>query len=56
MHKVWIADDDQAIRLVLEESLKNAGFEAKLFSNHHLSYMLSNCASLVFNKAFIAEI
>ena len=33
MHKVWIADDDQAIRLVLEESLKNAGFETKLFSN-----------------------
>ena len=33
MHKVWIADDDQAIRLVLEESLKNAGFETKLFSS-----------------------
>ena len=33
MHKVWIADDDQAIRLILEESLKNAGFETKLFSS-----------------------
>jgi len=33
LHKVWIADDDQAIRLVLEESLKNAGFETKLFSS-----------------------
>tara|TARA_B100001057_G_scaffold154101_1_gene154295 strand:- start:948 stop:2324 length:1377 start_codon:yes stop_codon:yes gene_type:complete len=33
LHKVWIADDDQAIRLILEESLKNAGFETKLFSS-----------------------
>ena len=32
MHKIWIADDDQAIRLILEESLGSAGFETKLFS------------------------
>ena len=33
MHKIWIADDDQAIRLILEESLGNAGFATKLFSS-----------------------
>ena len=33
MHKIWIADDDQAIRLILEESLGNAGFVTKLFSS-----------------------
>ena len=32
MHKIWIADDDQAIRLILEESLGSAGFATKLFS------------------------
>jgi len=31
--KIWIADDDEAIRLVLEEGLKSAGFEIKTFSN-----------------------
>ena len=33
MHKIWIADDDEAIRLVLEESLSSAGFETKSFSS-----------------------
>jgi two-component system nitrogen regulation response regulator GlnG len=32
LHKIWIADDDEAIRLVLEESLSSAGFETKSFS------------------------
>lgn len=31
MHKVWLADDDEAIRIVLEESLKDAGFEIRTF-------------------------
>ena len=33
MHKVWVADDDEAIGLILEESLRNAGFDTKIFSN-----------------------
>ena len=33
MHKVWIADDDEAIRLVLEESLSSSGFKTKSFSS-----------------------
>ena len=33
MHKVWVADDDEAIGLILEESLRNAGFDPKIFSN-----------------------
>ena len=33
MHKIWIADDDEAIRLVLEESLSSAGFKTKSFSS-----------------------
>ncbi len=33
MHKVWIADDDEAIRLVLEESLSSSGFITKTFSS-----------------------
>ena len=32
MHKIWIADDDEAIRLVLEESLKDSGFKTESFS------------------------
>ncbi len=32
MHKVWVADDDNAIRIVLEESLSSAGFDVKTFS------------------------
>ena len=32
MHKVWVADDDNAIRIVLEESLSSAGFNVKTFS------------------------
>ena len=31
MHKIWIADDDEAIRIVLEESLNEAGFKTKVF-------------------------
>ncbi len=33
MHKVWLADDDEAIRIVLEESLKNSGYATTTFSN-----------------------
>ena len=33
MHNIWIADDDEAIRLVLEESLSSAGFKTKSFSS-----------------------
>ena len=33
MHKVWLADDDEAIRIVLEESLKNTGYATTTFSN-----------------------
>ena len=33
MHNIWIADDDEAIRLVLEESLSSAGFNTKSFSS-----------------------
>ena len=31
--KVWIADDDEAIRLVLEEGLKSAGLEIATFAD-----------------------
>ena len=31
LHKIWIADDDEAIRIVLEESLNEAGFKTKVF-------------------------
>jgi Response regulator containing CheY-like receiver, AAA-type ATPase, and DNA-binding domains len=31
LHNIWIADDDEAIRLVLEESLTSAGFKTKKF-------------------------
>ena len=33
MHKIWIADDDEAIRVVLEESLSTNGFKATSFSS-----------------------
>ena len=33
MHKVWVADDDNAIRIVLDESLSSAGFDVKTFSS-----------------------
>lgn len=33
MHSVWIADDDEAIRLVLEESLSSSGFKTQSFPN-----------------------
>ena len=32
MHNIWIADDDEAIRLILEESLSSSGFNTKSFS------------------------
>ena len=31
LHKIWIADDDEAIRIVLEESLNEAGYKTKVF-------------------------
>ena len=31
--KVWIADDDEAIRMVLEEGLKSAGLEISTFAD-----------------------
>ena len=31
MHKIWVADDDEAIRIVLEESLSSAGFLTSIF-------------------------
>jgi two-component system nitrogen regulation response regulator GlnG len=31
VHSVWIADDDEAIRLVLEESLSSSGFKTESF-------------------------
>ena len=33
MHKIWVADDDDAIRMVLEESLKSAGFDVEIFKD-----------------------
>jgi len=33
MHKIWVADDDDAIRIVLEESLKSAGFDVDIFKD-----------------------
>ena len=33
MHKIWIADDDEAIRVVLEESLSTNGFKTTSFSS-----------------------
>ena len=33
MRKIWIADDDESIRLILEESLASSGFETKSFEN-----------------------
>ena len=33
MHNIWIADDDEAIRLILEESLSSSGFKTKSFSS-----------------------
>ena len=32
LHKIWIADDDEAIRIVLEETLNEAGFETQVFN------------------------
>ena len=36
MPKVWIADDDEAIRMVLEEGLNRDGLEIKTFSDGQL--------------------
>src|SRR6056300_66068 len=33
VHKVWVADDDSAIRIILEESLSSAGFGVQTFSS-----------------------
>ena len=33
MHKIWVADDDSAIRVVLEESFSSSGFDVKTFSS-----------------------
>ena len=33
MHKVWVADDDNAIRIILDESLSSSGFDVKTFSS-----------------------
>jgi len=33
LHKIWVADDDEAIRLVLEESLSSSGFKTRSFSS-----------------------
>ena len=33
MPKIWVADDDEAIRIVLEEGLKGDGLEIKTFSD-----------------------
>ena len=32
MHNIWIADDDEAIRLILEESLTDSGYKTDSFS------------------------
>ena len=34
--KIWIADDDEAIRMVLEEGLKSAGLEIATFADGEL--------------------
>ena len=31
--KIWVADDDEAIRMVLEEGLKSAGLEIVTFAD-----------------------
>ena len=33
MHKIWVSDDDSAIRVILEESLSSSGFDVKTFSS-----------------------
>ena len=33
MHKIWVSDDDSAIRIILEESLSSSGFDVKTFSS-----------------------
>ena len=32
MPEVWVVDDDESIRLILEESLKSDGLEVKSFA------------------------
>ena len=36
MPKVWIADDDDAIRMILDEHLKSEGLDVSSFSNGEL--------------------
>jgi len=38
--KVWIADDDEAIRMVLEEGLKSADLEIVTFADAESLMML----------------
>ena len=33
VHKIWVSDDDSAIRIILEESLTSSGFEVKTFAS-----------------------
>jgi len=33
VHKIWVSDDDNAIRIILEESLSSSGFDVKTFSS-----------------------
>ena len=33
MHNIWIADDDEAIRIVLEEGLKSSDLAITPFAN-----------------------
>jgi two-component system nitrogen regulation response regulator GlnG len=33
VHKIWVSDDDNAIRVILEESLSSSGFDVKTFSS-----------------------
>ena len=33
MHKIWVSDDDTAIRIILEENLSSSGFDVKTLSS-----------------------
>ena len=51
--KIWIADDDEAIRMVLEEGLKSAGLEIATFADGELLIADSDIVSGPQNNAFI---
>ena len=51
--KIWIADDDEAIRMVLEEGLKSAGLEIVTFADGELLIADSDIVSGPENNAFI---